>query len=135
MTPICYVLPLGHGLYLDALGASLRDLPDIKVLPPGSTIPPDIVLVAYVGDALDESLDRSLDISLEVLRRYPHAAVLAVNVTTHRLTALAATFGQAQTPDDLLKAIQRLANQQFDAAPHSNPPPERTANQDIRTEN
>jgi hypothetical protein len=99
MEPSHYVLLLGQSLYLDALGASLHDSPNVKILPPGSNIQPDIVMVAYADNPWSEAV--------EALKRYPQAIIIAVNVETNSLTMLHAAFGPARNSDDLLDAIRR----------------------------
>jgi hypothetical protein len=109
MKPLQYVLLFGDSLYLESIGASLQDFPDLRLLPPGSSIPPDIVLLAETQDELTQAV--------EAFKRYPQASVLVVNIETHRLTMFHAAVGLAQTPQDLVDAIAHLTGDALAPSP------------------
>jgi hypothetical protein len=109
MKPPQYILLFGDSLYLESIGASLESFQGLRLLPPGSSLPPDIILIAET--------DNELSLALEALRRYPQASVLAVNIETHCLTMLHAAVGLAQTPQDLVNAIAHLTGEAFTSLP------------------
>ena len=100
MKPPQYILLFGDSLYLESIGASLPASQELRLLPPNSSVEPDIILLAEA--------ENEMDVALEALRQYPHASILAVNIQTYQLTMLHAAFGLAQTPQDLLDAITHL---------------------------
>jgi hypothetical protein len=109
MKPLQYILLFGDSLYLESIGASLQGFAGLRLLPPGSSLAPDIILIAETDD--------ELGVALKALKRYPQASVLAVNIETHCLTMLHAAVGPAQTPQDLLNAIAHLTGEALAPSP------------------
>ena len=101
MQSVWRVLPYDNSLYLQSIAAGLQGQTGVEILPPGSELAPDLILLVVAEGELGNAL--------QALARYPDLPVLAVDMQRHRLTVLRAFSEPAQTPLDLLKAIQNLS--------------------------
>jgi len=102
------VILYGKSVILGSVGASLRDVPGLEVVPLAPPLPEGKELDALAPDAILFDLEAAYpDAALSLLRQRPDLLLLGVDPTSDELVIVSSRQRRAVAVADLLRVIRR----------------------------